>query len=60
MEDHERMKKYGLGNERKEKVQREKSSQHGTKHMFFKRNHQKFKNSYNAIIYNTHTTTRSP
>jgi hypothetical protein len=60
MEDQEQMRRDGLGVERKEKVQKEKSSQHGTRHMLFKKNHQRLRSSYNAIIYNTHTIARSP
>jgi len=60
MENQEWMRKDGLGVEREEKVWKEKSSQHGTRHLFLKENNQRGKNSYNAIIYNTHTTTRSP
>jgi hypothetical protein len=54
------MRKDELGVEREEKVRKEKSSQHGTRHLFLKENNQRAKISYNAIIYNTHTTTRSP
>jgi hypothetical protein len=59
MEDRERMKGDGLGVERGEKVQKEKNSQHGIRHLLFKKNHQKPKSSHNAITYNTYAI-RSP
>jgi hypothetical protein len=58
MEDQERMKGDGLGIEKEEKVQRINSSQHGTKHLLFKKNHQSLRNSHNVITYNTCTTSR--
>jgi hypothetical protein len=61
MEDHEQMRRYELGIEKKEKVQKDKSSQHGTKGLLFKKkNHQKLKSSHNTITYSIHATLRSP
>ncbi len=60
MEDQERLKGDGSGVVKKEKVWKKKSSQHGTKPLLFKKNHQRLANSHNAITYNTRATTRSP
>jgi hypothetical protein len=38
-------------------VQKENSSQHGNKHLLFKKNHQSLKSSHNVI--NTRTIARS-
>jgi hypothetical protein len=59
MENQKQMRGDGLGVEREEKVPKDKSSQHGTKHLLLKKNHQRLKSSHNVIIYNTCTTTRS-
>jgi hypothetical protein len=60
MENQEGMRGDGSCIEKEEKVQREKGSQHGTKHLLFQKNHQRLKNSHNAITYNTRTIARSP
>jgi hypothetical protein len=43
MEEHERMKGDGLGITKKEKVQKDKSSQHGTKGLLLKKKPPKVK-----------------
>jgi len=55
MEDREQMKRDGSNIEKEEKVQRKNSSQHGTKHLLFKKNHQSLGSSHNVITYNTRT-----
>ncbi len=57
MEDQERTKGNGSSIEKKQKVQKENSSQHGNKHLLFKKNHQSLKSSHNVI--NTRTIARS-
>jgi hypothetical protein len=59
MEDQESMRGDGSSVEKEEKGRTKRIHNMGLGACYSKKNHQRLKNSHNAITYNTHATTRS-